>query len=176
MWNTVLGIEREGGLMDRLTNCIEGVVYYSKGTYPPATICAEMETHEIRRCMRKLAAYEDSGLEPREVKELEIRMEALADTVNMLSPLIMESHELKEQVQQLREQLCESRDRPLNSFELAGYDKVEADELTQLCRRKGIDEECLAKALSPYVVAPKMEGILRKLKEAGSNANFKPKV
>lgn len=53
--------------MDRLTNCIGGVVYYSKGNYAPATLCAEMETSEVRRCMQKLAAYEDIGMTPNEV-------------------------------------------------------------------------------------------------------------
>ena len=54
-------------MMNRLTSCINGVVYYSNGKYPPATLCAEMETSDIRRCMRKLAAYEDIGMTPNEV-------------------------------------------------------------------------------------------------------------
>ena len=53
--------------MNRLTTRIGDKVYYSKGKYAPATLCAEMQTWEIRECMKKLAAYENTGLEPEEV-------------------------------------------------------------------------------------------------------------
>ena len=55
--------------MERLTTRVEDKVYYSKGKYPPTTLCAEMETHEIRECMKKLAEYEDTGLTPDEIIE-----------------------------------------------------------------------------------------------------------
>lgn len=56
--------------MSRLTERTMDNVYYSKGKYPPATLCAEMETWEVRECMAKLAAYEDTGFEPEQVKQL----------------------------------------------------------------------------------------------------------
>ena len=55
--------------MERLTTRVEDKVYYSKGEYPPTTLCAEMETWEVRECMKKLAEYEDLGLSPEEIKE-----------------------------------------------------------------------------------------------------------
>lgn len=55
--------------MERLTTRVEDKVYYSKGEYPPTTLCAEMETWEVRECMKKLAEYEDTGLTPDEIKE-----------------------------------------------------------------------------------------------------------
>lgn len=46
--------------MERLTKRIDDSVYYTKGRYKE-TLCAEMETREIRECMKKLACYEDIG-------------------------------------------------------------------------------------------------------------------
>lgn len=145
-------------MMNRLTNCIEGVVYYSNGKYPPATLCAEMETSDIRRCMRKLAAYEDTKLEPSEVEEMRIQNEVLSDTVNMLSPLIMENYNLKTQ-----KPLSESNNADLNIFELAGYGEDEAGELMEFCRAKGMDERYIVNALQPYTIALKLEDALKKL-------------
>lgn len=45
--------------MSRLTTRIGDKVYYSKGKHSPTTLCAEMETWEVRECMIKLAEYED---------------------------------------------------------------------------------------------------------------------
>lgn len=45
--------------MNRLTTKIGDKVYYAKGKYSPTTLCAEMETWEIKECMIKLAEYED---------------------------------------------------------------------------------------------------------------------
>lgn len=56
--------------MNRLTKRINDKVYYTKGKYAPTTLCSEMETWDVRECMKKLAAYEDTGLEPEEVKQL----------------------------------------------------------------------------------------------------------
>lgn len=83
--------------MERLTTRVEDKVYYSKGEYPPTTLCAEMETWEVRECMKKLAEYEDLGLSPEEIKELQDQVEVLTDTVNMLSPLMVENFELKKE-------------------------------------------------------------------------------
>ena len=44
---------------DRLTKRINGKVFYTKGQYAPTTLCAEMETWDIRECMEKLSHYED---------------------------------------------------------------------------------------------------------------------
>ena len=55
--------------MERLTTRVEDKVYYSKGKYPPTTLCAEMETHEIRECMKKLAEYEDMNLTADETRD-----------------------------------------------------------------------------------------------------------
>ena len=46
---------------------------------------------------KKLAEYEDLGLSPAEIKELQDQVEVLTDTVNMLSPLMMENFELKKE-------------------------------------------------------------------------------
>jgi len=51
--------------MNRLTKRLYENVYYTKGKYPPT-----METGEVRECMQKLAAYEDTGLEPEDVEQL----------------------------------------------------------------------------------------------------------
>ena len=56
--------------MERLTTIEAGNVYFAKGKYPPTTLCAEMETYEIRECMVRLAEYEDTGLTPEEIKAL----------------------------------------------------------------------------------------------------------
>ena len=45
--------------MSRLTTRIDDKVYYTKGKHSPHTLCAEMETWEVRECMIKLAEYED---------------------------------------------------------------------------------------------------------------------
>ena len=46
--------------------------------------------------VKRLAAYEDTGLMPEEIKELKSQSEVLTDTVNMLSPLMMENSKLKD--------------------------------------------------------------------------------
>lgn len=46
--------------MDRLTMRINDSVYYTKGKYKD-TIPAEMETQDIRECLKRLAEYEDIG-------------------------------------------------------------------------------------------------------------------
>ena len=46
--------------------------------------------------LSRLAKYEDTGLSPEQVRELQEQKEVLLDTVNMLSPLMMENRKLKE--------------------------------------------------------------------------------
>ncbi len=50
--------------MERLTKRIGAFVYYTKGKYED-TIPAECETQDVRNILSCLAAYEDTGLEPR---------------------------------------------------------------------------------------------------------------
>ena len=52
--------------MNRLTKRIDGHVFYTQGRYE-TTIPAEMETEDMRQCLKRLAAYEDTGLEPEEI-------------------------------------------------------------------------------------------------------------
>lgn len=56
--------------MNRLTNRIDDNVYYTKGKYNPTTLCVEMESWEVRECIKKLAEYEDTELSPQEIIEL----------------------------------------------------------------------------------------------------------
>lgn len=78
--------------MERLTAKINDSAYYVKGKYGPATLCAEMETWEVRECMKKLAAYEDTGLQPEELQEFMKRID-LKDLHDHISELL----ELEEQ-------------------------------------------------------------------------------
>ena len=55
--------------MERLTKRIEAHVYYTQGKFED-TIPAEMVTRDIRKCLRRLADYEDTGFEPWEIKLL----------------------------------------------------------------------------------------------------------
>ena len=55
------------------------------------------EQKRKRPICKKLAEYEDLGLSPAEIKELQDQVEVLTDTVNMLSPLMMENFELKKE-------------------------------------------------------------------------------
>lgn len=49
--------------MERLTTVLKVMgdekVYYAKGQYGTTTLCAEMETREVRECMKRLAQYEN---------------------------------------------------------------------------------------------------------------------
>ena len=56
--------------MERLTIRISDKVYFTKGKYPPTTICAEMETWEVRECMTRLAEYEDTELSLEQINNL----------------------------------------------------------------------------------------------------------
>lgn len=56
--------------MNRLTKRNEDIIYYTKGKYSPKTLSADMEPWEVRECMRKLSAYEETGLEPEDAKAL----------------------------------------------------------------------------------------------------------
>lgn len=53
--------------MDRFTTKIGDKIYFAKGKYGDTTLCAEMEISDIRECMKKLANYEDTGLEPEDI-------------------------------------------------------------------------------------------------------------
>lgn len=55
--------------MERLTKRIGAFVYYTKGKYED-TIPAECETQDVRNILSCLAAYEDTGLEPKEIERI----------------------------------------------------------------------------------------------------------
>lgn len=52
--------------MERLTKRIGNYTYYTKGTYPE-TVPAECNAGDVRNILTRLAAYEDTGLEPNEI-------------------------------------------------------------------------------------------------------------
>ena len=79
--------------MERLTTRVEDKVYYSKGEHPPTTLCAEMETHEIRECMKKLAEYEDTGLKPSEITSLKEHLDISRSEVQGLSGRLVKLQE-----------------------------------------------------------------------------------
>ena len=58
--------------MERLTRRINGVVVYvgAKNPYSTGQIPCEVEPAGVREMMDRLAAYEDTGLEPREVSAI----------------------------------------------------------------------------------------------------------
>lgn len=56
--------------MNRLTVRYSGIHVGYKNKYNNSVLCSEMTVPQIRECMEKLAAYEDTGLEPEEVKQL----------------------------------------------------------------------------------------------------------
>ena len=53
--------------MERLTKRIDRSVYYTKGKYEE-TLPSECEIRDVRNILYRLAAYEDTGLEPKEVE------------------------------------------------------------------------------------------------------------
>lgn len=54
--------------MERFTMRITDNVYYTKGKYEQ-TIPAECESWDVREILKRLADYEDTGLEPGEIKQ-----------------------------------------------------------------------------------------------------------
>lgn len=52
--------------MDRFTKRINEMVYYTKGRFSE-TIPAECEGWDVRQILKRLADYEDTGLEPSEI-------------------------------------------------------------------------------------------------------------
>lgn len=69
--------------MKRLTRVIKvdgkSVVVYTKGIYEDTT-AAEMEHKDVRNVMRRLSEYEDTGLDPEQIRELKERDTAKAPT------------------------------------------------------------------------------------------------
>lgn len=55
--------------MERLTKRIGENVYFTQGKYE-STLPAECETQDVRNILHRLAAYEDTGLEPQLVRLL----------------------------------------------------------------------------------------------------------
>lgn len=67
-------INKEKGNAHRLTKRIYAgdteVICFTEGQYGDTTTAAEMGYKDIRKCMRALAEYEDTGLTPERIKEL----------------------------------------------------------------------------------------------------------
>ena len=76
--------------MERLTNRINEVVCYTQGKYGDTTICAEMENDEVRKCMKKLAEYEDLEEQGLLIK-LPCKVGDTAYIVNRIAKTIKES-------------------------------------------------------------------------------------
>lgn len=55
--------------MERLTKRIDRSVYYTKGKYEE-TLPSECEIRDVRNILYRLAAYEDTGLEPETVSKI----------------------------------------------------------------------------------------------------------
>lgn len=55
--------------MERLTRYVNGVLCYTKGKYENTLSC-EMEDHEVKDVLKKLAEYEETGLTPTEINTL----------------------------------------------------------------------------------------------------------
>ena len=73
-------VVEEEQAMERLTKRIDGHVFYTQGRYE-TTIPAEMETEDIRQCLKSLAAYEDTGLEPEEILAMLERADIVCENV-----------------------------------------------------------------------------------------------
>ena len=62
--------------MERLTRTIKvsntSIVVYTKGKYEDTT-AAEMEYEDVRNVMRRLSEYEETGLTPERIEELDER-------------------------------------------------------------------------------------------------------
>lgn len=67
--------------MERLTRTIKvsntSIVVYTKGKYEDTT-AAEMEYEDVRNVMRRLSEYEETGLTPERIEELDERDTAKA--------------------------------------------------------------------------------------------------
>lgn len=56
--------------MERLTKRIGEYVYYTQGKYPDTT-ASEMAKDDVRNALQKLAEYEDLGLTPEQIKQID---------------------------------------------------------------------------------------------------------
>jgi NTP pyrophosphatase (non-canonical NTP hydrolase) len=66
--------------MERFTMRIADNVYYTKGKYKE-TIPAECESWDVREIMKRLADYEDTGLEPQEIVKDRIGLDHIVKEV-----------------------------------------------------------------------------------------------
>lgn len=56
--------------MNRLTVRYSGIHVGYQNKYNNSVLCSEMTIPQIRECMERLAAYEDTGLEPEKIREI----------------------------------------------------------------------------------------------------------
>ena len=77
--------------MERLTKRIGENVYFTQGKYE-STLPAECETQDVRNILHRLAAYEDTGLEPQSVQML---ADAILGEVGVFCPVCGDGLELE---------------------------------------------------------------------------------
>ena len=72
--------------MERLTKTVNGVVTYigTGNEFDTGALPAELSSGQIRAVMNRLAAYEDSGLEPEEIADFMKRWEQTVEIGGML--------------------------------------------------------------------------------------------
>lgn len=115
--------------MERLTTVIkvmgEEKVYYAKGLGRPTTLCAEMETWEIRECMRELAHYEDMH---EKVIERIKKMKAMD---NYPSALVEQEVKVLEWVLDLLDRRLELKSDSISREAVLSYIDAHQEELSQ---------------------------------------------
>lgn len=98
--------------MERLTKKIHGHVYYTKGKFAE-TIPAECEIKDVRTILRKLAAYEDTGLEPEQIKSLNkgriLLVTQIEDDEKIINDLTRAICTKTEEIESLKSQLAECK-------------------------------------------------------------------
>ena len=81
--------------MERLTKRVGQHVYYigfDCNNPGSGDIPAEMDAGEVRKVLHRLAAYEDTGLEPEEVKDLQLEVATLKTIEKMYDGLGRPDH------------------------------------------------------------------------------------
>lgn len=73
--------------MEKYVYRIRDYVYYTKGKYPHTT-ALECDSADVRNLLNRVADYEDSGLEPTEIAEIQRKAEAL-DSMGEFGRLFM---------------------------------------------------------------------------------------
>lgn len=104
--------------MNRLTTRLNETIYYNGGRYLPTTLIAEMETEDIRICMKKLAEYEDK--ENSDIEQLKLEWDmGMTELKNGLK-LLQEVKiiELKQENEELRATISKMETTTINEDDL----------------------------------------------------------